>query len=343
MVTSRRFPDSLTVHPGYQRVFQKDKLTLGFILPLEAYPDEPAPTMADHAETTRLADNLGFGALWARDVALYDPMFGDVGQIYDPFTYLGFLAANTQKIALGTGSAVITLRHPIHVAKAASSIDQLSNGRLLLGIASGDRPVEYPAFGLEADYESRGERFREAFAEIRTLTEDHFPRASFERFGSFDGRTDLIPKPRFGRLPAFVTGSSRQDLTWIATNSDGWFYYYVPVQRLAPLTSAWHDAVRAAHGDDAFRPFIQGLFFDLDEDPNAPLVPIHSGMRAGRNALIGYLERVCKMGVNHIAFNMKASRRPVSDVLRELGEYVLPHFPSHEQMNAPTTQTELSA
>lgn len=106
-------------HPGFARTFAPGQLTMGFILPLEAYPHTPAPTMADHAELTRMADELGFAALWARDVPTYDPSFGDVGQVFDPFTYLSFLAANTKRIALATGAAVITLRHPIHVAKQA--------------------------------------------------------------------------------------------------------------------------------------------------------------------------------------------------------------------------------
>jgi alkanesulfonate monooxygenase SsuD/methylene tetrahydromethanopterin reductase-like flavin-dependent oxidoreductase (luciferase family) len=54
---------------------------------------------------------------------------------------------------------VLPLRHPLHTAKAAASIDQLTGGRLVLGIASGDCPVEFPAFGV--DRESRGALFRE--------------------------------------------------------------------------------------------------------------------------------------------------------------------------------------
>lgn len=131
------FPPVLKAHPGFSRTFIPGQLTLGFILPLEAYPDSPAPTMEEHAALTRMADELGFAALWARDVPTYDPTFGDVGQVFDPFTYLGYLAANTKCIALATGAAIITLRHPVHVAKQAASIDVMSKGRMLLGVASG--------------------------------------------------------------------------------------------------------------------------------------------------------------------------------------------------------------
>ncbi|MDZ4872255.1 MAG: Alkanal monooxygenase alpha chain [Chroococcidiopsis cubana SAG 39.79] len=95
------------------------------------------------------AEQADFAAVWVRDVPLHDPNFGDVGQVFDPFVYLGYLAACTNKITLATGSAVFTLRHPLDLAKAAASIDQLSGGRLVLGVASGDRPVEFPAYGID--------------------------------------------------------------------------------------------------------------------------------------------------------------------------------------------------
>lgn len=328
MVAVEKLAPFYAKHCGYSRVFAPGQMTLGFILPLEAYPDRPAPTMTDHQSTTRLADELGFAALWARDVPTYDPSFGDVGQVFDPFTYLGYLAGNTKRIALGTASTVITLRHPLHLAKQASSVDQLSGGRLLLGVASGDRPVEYPSFGLAHDYESRGERFREAFEMFRTATETSFPVGNFGRFGALTGNVDTVPKPSVGRIPSFVTGRSRQDLDWIAQNADGWLYYYVALQHLGGLTTAWQDAVRTAHGDGAFRPFIQGMFLDLEENADTPLRPIHAGLRGGRNALVEYLRAIRQRGVQHVMFNTKPSRRPLVDVMHEMGEFVLPEFPS---------------
>src|SRR3546814_19180712 len=82
------------------------------------------------------------------------------------------MAAHTTKIALGTASIALTLRNPLHTAKAAASIDQLSGGRLLLGVASGDRPVEFPAFSV--DPEKRGETFQENLNVIRQAHRNPF-------------------------------------------------------------------------------------------------------------------------------------------------------------------------
>ncbi len=160
---------------GFHRAFQPDRLTLGLMFPIEAYGLEhwDMPTMEGQVELAKRAEELGFAALWCRDVPLRDPDFGDVGQIYDPWVWLGYITAHTERIALGTGSIILPLRHPLHVAKAAASVDQLSGGRLILGVASGDRPIEFPAFGVE--HRTRGARFRDCYDFFRRALEESFP------------------------------------------------------------------------------------------------------------------------------------------------------------------------
>ena len=145
-------------NPGFSRMFARGSLTLGLTFAIESYPGD-APTMQDQIPLARKAEHAGFAALGVRDVPLRDPGFGDLGQIYDPWTWLGYVAGQTESIALFPAAIVLPLRHPLHTAKAAASIDQLTGGRLVLGIASGDRPVEFPAFGVDRD--ERGAMFRE--------------------------------------------------------------------------------------------------------------------------------------------------------------------------------------
>jgi len=136
------------INAGYDAVFTPGQLSLGLVIPVEHYPGGPVPTIERHIERAQLAEALGFAAVWLRDVPFNVPSFGDAGQLFDPFVYLGVLAARTSDIALGVSSIVLPLRHPAHVAKAAATADVLSNGRLILGIASGDRPEEFPALNL---------------------------------------------------------------------------------------------------------------------------------------------------------------------------------------------------
>lgn len=316
-------PAELANHPGYGRVFKPGKLTFGFIMPLEGYPDSPFPTMANHQRMARMADEAGFSALWLRDVPFYDPNFGDTGQVLDPMVYLGFLAAQTRRIALGTAGIVATLREPLVVAKQAVSVDQLLGGRLLLGLSTGDRPVEYPAFG--AEFDNRSERYREAFGLIKAVTEHDFPVAQTQHYGNLAGAIDLVPKPVGPRMPMIVVGRARQDLEWIATHSDGWIWHLSDFTRLPQLIEQW----RASHAPGQWiKPYGYGTMFDLAEDPHEPLRFVRNGIRTGRHALIDLFHAQQEQGVSHVALNLKPLRRPAQDALAEFAEYVLPLFPA---------------
>lgn len=317
---TRQDTQPLHQHSAYQRVFQPGKLTFGFIMPLEAYPDSPFPTLKDHTRLARLADDAGFAALWMRDVPFYDPQFGDTGQMLDPMVYLGYLAAHTRQIALGTAGIVLPLRDPIIVAKQAVSVDQLTGGRLLLGLSTGDRATEYPAFG--ANFENRAERFQEAVSLLRTVTEDAFPLAQTRHYGNLTGNIDLIPKPYAKRLPLIVVGRARQDLSWIAANTDGWISHLSDFSRMPEFLAQW----RAGAEGLGFKPYGYGSFFELAENPDAPLRYIGNRFTMGRNALIALWTLQQEQGVNHVALNLKPSRRPVEEVLQELAEFVLPQF-----------------
>lgn len=315
-------PSELQSHPAYRRVFRPGRLTFGFIMPLEGYPSSPFPTLENHLRLARMADEAGFSALWMRDVPFYDPQFGDTGQMLDPMVYLGYLAGHTRRIALGTAGMVLTLRDPLIVAKQAVSVDQLTEGRLLLGLSTGDRPVEYPAFGL--DFENRGERFRDAFGLVKTVSSQSFPRATTRHYGELRGDIDLVPKPAHERLPMLVIGRARQELGWIAEHSDGWLWHLSDFKWLPELLGAW----RASHGSHWQRPYGYGAFFDLADRPDEPLQHVGHGLRAGRHALIALLEQQQAIGISHVAFNLKPLRRPAHDALAELAEFVLPNFPS---------------
>ncbi|ALS22549.1 MULTISPECIES: LLM class oxidoreductase [Paenibacillus] len=306
-------------HKGFSRMFKENHLTLGLFFPLESYAGSiPEMNIEKQMKLAKRAEELNFAALFVRDVPMYDPHFGDVGQMYDPWVYLGYIAAHTQNIALGTASVILTLRHPLHVAKAAASVDHISGERLVLGVATGDRPIEFPAFSV--DFEERGPLFQEALSVMRKVWGENFPAIRTQRVEMSLG--DLLPKPRLSDIPVLVTGHSSQSVEWIAQNGDGWMYYPRNVQFQAELIKNWRSYT------DQFKPFSQSLYIDLMEDPNHRPVPIHLGFRIGRNPLIEFIQFLKSVGVNHVIINLKYGHRPVEEVIEELGEEVLPHFPA---------------
>ncbi|MEM9404646.1 MAG: LLM class oxidoreductase [Acidobacteriota bacterium] len=309
-----------SINRGYDAVFQAGRLSIGLVVPLESYPQTAVPRMTRHLERARLAEELGFSALWLRDVPFNVPSFGDAGQMFDPFVYLGLLAAATDRIALGVASIVLPLRHPVHVAKAAASADVLSGGRLLLGIASGDRPDEYPALG--EDFHRRGLRFRESFEAIRHLADSqpHFENS----WGSVQGSMQLLPQPSSGKLPLLITGGSQQSPEWIAAHGDGWMTYPRSPEAQAYALEEWRREGAAAGAP--LRPAMQPLYVDLTASPGAAPRPIPLGYRLGSRALVAHLRALQEGGMNHVALNLRFNEEGVEDTLERLANDVLPHF-----------------
>jgi luciferase-type oxidoreductase len=306
---------------GYPSMFAPKQLTVGVYFPIEAF-DGPEPAMQDQIKLAQQAERLGFSALWARDVPLNDPTFGDLGQIYDPFVWLATIAAHTSTIAVATGAVILPLHHPIDVAKAAASIDRLSCGRFVFGVASGDRPVEYPAYGRDANL--RAELFRDAFDYVETLLTKRFPVHASTHYGHLIGGGDLVPKPLSSRLPTLVTGQSQQSLDWIAQRSDGWLTYPRQMVQQAQVALRWRETLQRIGA--GFKPISQSLYVDLAEDPDLIPRPIHLGYRLGHRRLADLLDYLRSNEVNHVALNFKFNRRAVAEVLDEIGTEVVPHF-----------------
>ncbi|WP_261840849.1 LLM class oxidoreductase [Aliamphritea ceti] len=309
-----------TINKGYNRVFKPGKLSIGLVAPIENYANGPVPELQQHIERIQLAEQLGFAAVWLRDVPFNVPSFGDAGQLFDPFVYLGMLSAMTNEIALGASSIVLPLRHPAHVAKAAASADALSNGRLILGVASGDRPDEYPA--LNQCFETRSADFRASYDYIRSMSRSS-PALS-NHYGNLAGDIDMLPKPTAGKLPLLITGASQQSSGWIAQHGDGWMLYPRENQLQAQIINKWRAEVAAA-GRPA-QPVMQPLYIDLVEDPQATPQPIHLGYRLGVGQLHAHLKNLQSIGVNHVALNLRFNNADIKTTLHCLADEILPDF-----------------
>jgi len=309
------------INRGYDSVFRTGQMSIGLVVPLESYPRNPVPAMERHLQRVQLAERLGFSAVWLRDVPFHVPTFGDAGQLFDPFVYLGYLAGQTETIALGVSSIVLPLRHPAHVAKAAASADVLSGGRLILGVASGDRPQEYPA--LDLPFEDRGARFRDSYDYIRKMSE-HAPAFASCHYGRLDEGMDMLPKPVAGKLPMLITGGSQQDPEWLARHGDGWMVYPRNLPLQDQIIRQWRARIKSAGVPD--KPVMQPLYIDLDDDPDARPYPIHLGFHLGTNRLVSHLQSLRDIGVNHLALNLRFNQSDIETTMKQLADELLPEF-----------------
>ena len=185
-----------------------------------------------HEEATLVAEQLGYESVWLPEHLVFTramsrsphpgeehPPVPPDTPIYDAFAYLGYLAARTDTLRLGTPVYNIGLRHPFTAARGAQTVDLLSNGRFEFGIGASWLEEEWRA--TELDFASRGKRVDEAVEVCKLLFADETVTYHGEFF-SFD-EVVFEPKPvQRPRPPILVGGESKAALRRAARLGDGW-------------------------------------------------------------------------------------------------------------------------
>jgi alkanesulfonate monooxygenase len=166
-------------------------------------------------------ERLGFESVWVWDHILLgvDPCF----PIIDSLSLLTAVAARTSRIKLGTGILVLPLRNPVVLAKQLASIDQISNGRLVLGLASGWYKREFDAVGVP--FERRGKIMDESLEIINRLWEEDSVTGEYPPY-NLRGAV-MFPKPvQRPRPKILIGGYVDRVLRRAGTKSDGWLTYF---------------------------------------------------------------------------------------------------------------------
>ena len=153
----------------------------------------------------QLAEQVGFDSIWLGDHLLYDVPVGPRGP-WEVWTALAALAASTERVELGPLVASTSFHAPPMLAKMASTVDAISNGRLVLGVGAGWNLREYTAFGFP--YDHRVSRFEEAFTIVRTLLAE----GSIDFHGTYYELEDSVLHPRSPR-PGRTATAGRIDRT----------------------------------------------------------------------------------------------------------------------------------
>ncbi|MEU4608567.1 LLM class flavin-dependent oxidoreductase [Kribbella sp. NPDC023972] len=172
-------------------------------------PDESATMPPERlTELTVAAEEVGYGTAWLPDHLLPPGEFGPTyGGVYEPLVTIGYLAARTTRIRLGTSVLVLPMRSPYVVAKQAATLHRLSGERLILGVGAGWNSIEFAAVG--ASFSERGRRADESLAIIRGLF------AGEDRGGVFEPR---LRAP----LPIMIGGTTGPALRRTARFGDEW-------------------------------------------------------------------------------------------------------------------------
>jgi probable F420-dependent oxidoreductase len=192
---------------------------VGVFLPVaETMLDGVTPRWADIQSMAQQCENVGFDSLWVMDHTLMPTVNGTVG-VWECWSLLAGLAAVTHRVELGTLVSCTGFRNPAMQAKIADTVDEISGGRLVLGLGAGWNKTEYDAFGFPFDH--RVSRFEEALTIIHGLLR--------EGRTDFDGKfyqahaCELRPRgPQGHRLPILVGTRGKRMLRLTARYADRW-------------------------------------------------------------------------------------------------------------------------
>jgi probable F420-dependent oxidoreductase len=174
----------------------------------------------------RAAEEAGFESLWTGEhIVLPDPHeppspMPPETPFLDSAVALTFAAARTTRIKLGTGIVILPQRNPLVLAKEMASLDVLSNGRLILGVASGYLHQEFAALGIP--FSGRGPRTDEYIDAIREIWAGDKPRFSgrYVKFSNVDAQPRPVQKPS---PPFVIGGQSAPAYRRALERGNGWY------------------------------------------------------------------------------------------------------------------------
>jgi len=262
------------------------------------------------------AEADGFDSIWLADHLLYRDPGEQTWGIWECWTMLSALAEATRRVEIGPLVLCNSFRNPAILAKMAATLDEVSQGRLILGVGAGWNEPEYQAFGLPFDH--RVDRFEEALQILRALLKEGHVDFAGQYYQARN--CEILPRgPRAGGPPLMV-GSERgpRMLKLTAQYADLWNTGYMGqpetmAEPLAKIKAACREVGRdpATLGITA----LIGLWFpDLQaKQPRFLDYPLTGTVPELAAAMRGYAE----LGVEHIMFQCEPY---TSEALRRLTE-----------------------
>ncbi|MGH7335780.1 MAG: TIGR03619 family F420-dependent LLM class oxidoreductase [Candidatus Rokuibacteriota bacterium] len=184
----------------------------------------PFATPQDILPIAVLAERVGFDSVWGNDhmttQRYVQREWGEPPNFYEPLITFSYVAARTARIRLATGIIVLPLRTMPVLAKQAATLDQLSGGRLILGVGAGAYREEYEALVPDAKGVRRGDIVDEGMRALRLLFT--------ERKATFRGRhvrfeeVECFPKPRQTPFPIYAGGNHAEVRRRAGEYAEGW-------------------------------------------------------------------------------------------------------------------------
>jgi probable F420-dependent oxidoreductase len=213
-------------------------MKVGAVILLAEDAGRRAPRYAEIRERALQAEQAGFDSIWLYDHLIYRlPRMGQRG-IWECWTMLAALAEATTRVEIGTLVVCTAFRNPAILAKMATTLDEVSGGRFILGLGAGWNKAEFEAFGLPFDH--RGDRFEEALRIVVPLVRE----GSVDFHGAYHqaARCEIRPRgPRTAGPPLLIGAKGPRMLRLTAQHADSWNTAYLSYadDLIEPRAALW--------------------------------------------------------------------------------------------------------
>jgi probable F420-dependent oxidoreductase len=274
-------------------------VAFGMQLPIQSQstifvqPWEPAAGAAELVQVAQACEAAGFDYIAVCDhVAIpADKAEAMSPTWWDTVATLSYLAAVTERVRLLSHVYVLPYRHPLAVAKAWATLDQLSGGRAILGAGTGHVEGEFAA--LEVPFADRGRLLDEAIDAVRAALTDEFASHHGERW-QFDG-VGQRPRPVQVNVPIWVGGSSKPAMRRAAERGDGWLPQGPPEGGMAAGIDFVRSHRAATRGDEPIvLGALSGPLYIGEPSSDARCV------KGSADKIAGYLRTYTDLGVDQI-------------------------------------------
>ncbi|RPJ20817.1 MAG: TIGR03560 family F420-dependent LLM class oxidoreductase [Chloroflexi bacterium] len=215
----------------------------------------------------RLVEDAGFIGLFRSD-HFTNSNATDIDSL-ELWTSLTWLAGNTNRIEFGPLVTPFSFRHPVHTARMASAVDDLSNGRLVLGLGAGWQEREHHLFGFDLlEPEARFNRFKEGMEVVTRLLQSNDPVTFEGRYYQLRGAT-LLPRPQRAGGPRILVGGNgvKRTLSHVVQYASEWNCVMLLPQDLASLNRRLNEMLAEAgrQPESVRRSMMTGCVFGKDD------------------------------------------------------------------------------
>ncbi|MFW6075682.1 MAG: LLM class flavin-dependent oxidoreductase [Chloroflexota bacterium] len=296
---------------------------VGIILPVAEWRmDGETPRWSDLLVMSRRAEELGFDSIWVVDHLLVVSDDEPTAGVWEGWSLLSALAAATERVELGSLVACMGFRNPALLAKMAETVDEISDGRLVLGLGAGHHEPEYRAFGFPFDH--RVSRFEEAIQIIHGLLRD----GSVDFAGHYHQARDCVLRPRGprpGGIPIMIGTTGPRMLRLTAHYADTWNVYFDKtdnsVDGLRPLIDTVDAACADAGRDPATLERTASILVGLEgrTEVQGPAVTPFSG---SIDDLANEIRTYAGLGISHVQIRVEPNTLASIDRLAPVLERV---------------------